>query len=139
MKSNKKMSTNIINIKSRRFVSYSDLHLFCQQLVITLADGNDLDMVVKADIPEDCDTLVIMTPNKDFDELTTNKITEYINRGGKILWLNTSYAIDVNFPNVNKILALYGIDPFEKGYIYEDDDDKIAYQYASCIVEDIEE
>lgn len=100
---------------------------------------HDLDMVVKADIPEDCDTLVIMTPNKDFDELTTNKITEYINRGGKILWLNTSYAIDVNFPNVNKILALYGIDPFEKGYIYEDDDDKIAYQYASCIVEDIEE
>ena len=100
---------------------------------------HDLDMVVKADIPEDCDTLVIMTPNKDFDELTTNKITEYVNRGGKILWLNTSYAIDVNFPNVNKILALYGIDPFEKGYIYEDEDDKIAYQYAICIVEDIEE
>ena len=32
---------NIINIKSRRFVSYSDLHLFCQQLVIKLADGNN--------------------------------------------------------------------------------------------------
>ena len=39
--------------------------------------------------------------------------------------------------NVNKILALYGINPFEVGYIYETDTDKMALGYASCIVENL--
>lgn len=70
-----------------------------------------LDILVKGSIPEDCDTLVITTPKKDFDELTTNEITKYINNGGKILWLNASYSEQKDLPNVNKILALYGINP----------------------------
>lgn len=96
-----------------------------------------LDMMVKGSIPEDCDTLVITTPNKDFDELTTNEIIKYINNGGKILWLNSSYSEAKNLPNVNKILALYGIKPFEVGYIYETDDERTALGYASCMVEDL--
>ena len=96
-----------------------------------------LDMMVKGSIPEDCDTLVITTPNKDFDELTTNEITKYINNGGKILWLNSSYSEAKDLPNVNKILALYGIKPFDVGYIYETDDDRTALGYASCMVEDL--
>lgn len=96
-----------------------------------------LDMMVKGSIPEDCDTLVITTPNKDFDELTTNEIVKYINNGGKILWLNSSYSEAKDLPNVNKILALYGIKPFEVGYIYETDDERTALGYASCMVEDL--
>ena len=96
-----------------------------------------LDILVKGSIPEDCDTLVITTPNKDFDELTTNEITKYINNGGKILWLNSSYSETKDLPNVNKILALYGINPFEVGYIYETDNSRTALGYASCIVEDL--
>ena len=96
-----------------------------------------LDMLVKGSIPDDCDTLVITTPNKDFDELTTNEITKYINNGGKILWLNSSYSETKDLPNVNKILALYGINPFEVGYIYETDNSRTALGYASCIVEDL--
>ena len=94
-------------------------------------------MMVKGSIPEDCDTLVITTPNKDFDELTTNEIIKYINNGGKILWLNSSYSEAKDLPNVNKILALYGIKPFEVGYIYETDDERTALGYASCMVEDL--
>ncbi len=57
-----------------------------------------LDILVKGSIPEDCDTLVITTPKKkDFDELTTNEITKYINNGGKILWLNASYSEQKRF------------------------------------------
>lgn len=96
-----------------------------------------LDMLVSGAIPDDCDTLVITTPTKDFDELTTNEITKYINNGGNILWLNASYSEVLDLPNVNKILALYGIDPFDAGYIYETDTDRMALGYASCVVEDL--
>ena len=94
-------------------------------------------MLVSGSIPEDCDLLVITTPSKDFDELTANKITEYINNGGKIMWLNSSYSSKIDLPNVNKILALYGINPFEVGYIYENDEKKTLLGYISCIAEDL--
>ncbi len=42
-----------------------------------------------------------------------------------------------DLPNVNKILALYGINPFEVGYVYETDNSRTALGYASCIVEDL--
>ncbi len=96
-----------------------------------------LNILVTGSIPDDCDTLVITTPNKDFDELTTNEIIDYINNGGNILWLNASYAEAVELTNVNKILALYGINPFDVGYVYETDTNKMALGYASCIVENL--
>ena len=43
-----------------------------------------LDILVTGSIPDDCDTLVITTPTKDFDELTTNEIIDYINNGGNL-------------------------------------------------------
>lgn len=96
-----------------------------------------LNMLTSGKIPEDCDTLVITTPTKDFDELTTEEITKYINKGGNILWLNSSYAEKIDLPNVNKILALYGINPFDVGYVYETDKERMALGYVSCIVEDL--
>lgn len=96
-----------------------------------------LNMLTAGKMPEDCDTLVITTPTRDFDELTTEEITKYINNGGNILWLNSSYAEKIDLPNVNKILALYGINPFDAGYIYETDNDRRALGYSSCIVEDL--
>ena len=98
---------------------------------------NTLNMLVSGSIPEDCDTLVITTPNKDFDELTTNEITKYINNGGNILWLNSSYSEKIDMPNVNKILALYGINPFEVGYVYETDSNKTALGYPMCMVQSL--
>lgn len=97
-----------------------------------------LNILTESKIPEDCNTLVIPTPSKDFDELTVNEITKYINNGGNILWLNASYSQSTDLKNVNKILALYGVDPFEIGYIYENDTSRKALGYASCILEDVD-
>lgn len=96
-----------------------------------------LDILVKQEIPSDCETLVITTPSKDFDDYTTSQIEKYINNGGNILWLNASYGKQVSLSNVNKILGLYGIDPFEVGYIYETDNNKIILGYSSCMLENI--
>lgn len=113
------------------------LKYFSQYLDDEVLEYKSLDILVTGQIPDDCDLLIITTPSKDFDEFTTNKITEYINNEGKILWLNSSYANAVNLTNVNKILSLYGINPFEVGYIYEVDSKRTALGYQSCIVEDL--
>lgn len=90
-------------------------------------------------IPEDCNTLVIPSPSKDFDELTSSEIINYINKGGNILWLNSSYAKKIDMPNVNKILALYSINPFDEGYVYETENSKTLLGYKSLISENLEE
>ena len=113
-------------------MSYLDSYLKDEVL-----EYETLDILVKGSVPEDCQTLVITTPSKDFDDLTTDEIIKYINNGGNILWLNSSYAKSVDLKNVNKILALYGVDPFEVGYIYETDIEKTILGYAGCMVESL--
>ncbi len=95
-----------------------------------------LNLLKTGKIPDDCDTLVITTPTKDFDDLTKTEIREYIKRGGNILWLNSAYGEKLELTNVNKILAEYGLNPFDVGYIYETDEDRVLLNLQSCIVED---
>lgn len=66
-----------------------------------------------------------MYTKKDFDEIAANAIIDYINSGRNILWLNSAVTSEQNFPNVNKILALYGVKPFEIGIIRETDSSKM--------------
>ena len=146
-----KITSSILNVTSDKidnvyfFSGYSDysleysggMYYLSSYLKDEVLNYQTLDILIKGAIPDDCDTLVITTPNKDFDELTTNEITKYINNGGKILWLNSNYAEAKDLPNVNKILALYGVNPFSAGYVYETDNSRTALGYASCIVEDL--
>ena len=146
-----KITSSILNVTSDKIANvyflsgYSDysleysggMYYLSSYLKDEVLNYQTLDILIKGAIPDDCDTLVITTPNKDFDELTTNEITKYINNGGKILWLNSNYAEVKDLPNVNKILALYGVNPFSAGYVYETDNSRTALGYASCIVEDL--
>ena len=146
-----KITSSILNVTSDKIANvyflsgYSDysleysggMYYLSSYLKDEVLNYQTLDILIKGAIPDDCDTLVITTPSKDFDELTTNEITKYINNGGKILWLNSNYAEAKDLPNVNKILALYGVNPFSAGYVYETDNSRTALGYASCIVEDL--
>ena len=98
--------------------------------------GN-LDILNTGKVPDDCDTLIICTPTKDFDDIATNAIIDYINSGRNILWLNAAEGSETNFSNVNKILALYGVNPFTPGYIYETDSSKMLAQTPYIIMPDI--
>lgn len=97
-----------------------------------------LNLLTTGNIPEDCDTLVITSPNKDFDDIAVNAITNYINNGGNILWFNTAVTVEQNLPNVNKILAMYGINPFKVGVINETDSSKMMSGAPSIIVPNVE-
>ena len=97
-----------------------------------------LDILSTGKVPDDCSTLVIASPEKDFDDVATNAITEYINKGGNILWLNAAIAKQLNLPNVNKILALYGVKPFEIGIIRETDSSKMVSNSPDLIMPEIQ-
>jgi len=97
-----------------------------------------LDILSKGKVPDDCDTLVITTPSKDFDDVATNSIIDYINSGRNILWLNAAVTEQVNMPNVNKILSLYGVKPFEVGIIRETDSSKMISGSADLIIPEIQ-
>lgn len=98
---------------------------------------NTVNIVTAGSVPEDCDALIITTPNADFDDITTNAIISYINNGGNILWFNELTTQKQDLPNVNKILAQYGVNSFEIGYINETDSAKRMSTAASIIVPDV--
>ena len=99
---------------------------------------NTLNVLSVGKIPDDCDTLVILTPSKDFDDIATNAILDYINLGKNILWLNAAQTRSMDLPNVNKILSLYGVNPFEIGIIRETDDGKMAMGSQDVIMPEVQ-
>lgn len=98
-------------------------------------DISDLDLL-QTDIPEDCDTLIIPNPTKDFSEVETNKILDYINKGGNLLWLGEATIEDVDMPNIRRILEEFGFS-FSKGIIIEEDPSKMILQSPELILTDI--
>ena len=102
--------------------SSSYMYLLAGQITNEVNDVNTLDLLL-SDMPETCDVLIIANPTKDFTDLETEKITNYINNGGKIIWMQDPYMLINNqdsseLNNVNKILSLYGIS-FSKGIVCE--------------------
>ncbi len=97
-----------------------------------------LDVLSVGKIPDDCDTLVITTPSKDFDDIATNAIVDYINSGKNILWLNSAMTTQKDMTNVNKILAMYAVNPFEVGIIRETDSSKMVTNSPDLIIPEIQ-
>ncbi len=110
-------------------MSYLNIYL---QNEITEVDT--LNILSEGSVPEDCDTLVINSPLKDFDDIAKTAIIDYIQKGGNILWLNAAMATSIDLPNVNEVLALYGVNPFEVGIIRETDSSKMVSGSPDLII-----
>ncbi len=95
-----------------------------------------LDLLVKNEVPQDADVLVIASPTKDFVDGEVEKITTYINKGGKILWLNDQDFSTQERPNIQKILDLYGV-KLDKGIVLEQDDSKMIAETPNFIIPNI--
>lgn len=123
---------------------YSEFSLNNNMYYLSMFLGNEinetdtLDILTTGKVPDDCDTLVITTPNKDFDDIATNAIIEYINSGRNILWLNSAVVTQTNMPNVNRVLEIYGVKPFEIGIIRETDSSKMVTDSPDLIIPEIE-
>ena len=116
----------------------SGMQYFNMYLENEVNEVKTLDILSEGKVPDDCNTLVIATPEKDFDDVATNAITDYINKGGNVLWLNAAVAQSKELTNVNKILALYGVKPFEVGIIRETDSSKMVSDSPDLIMPEIQ-
>lgn len=119
---------------------YSDFRLDYNMYYLSVYLQNEitevetLNILSTGNVPEDCDTLVITSPSKDFDDVAKTAIIDYINRGGNILWLNAAMATAIDLPNVNEVLALYGVQPFEVGIIRETDSSRMVSGSPDLII-----
>ena len=114
-----------------------NMNYLSMYLANEITEYKTLNILTTGNIPEDCDTLIITSPEKDFDDVATNSITNYINNGGNILWFNLAVTENKDFPNVNKILGMYGIKPFEVGVINETDNSKMMSGAQSIIIPNV--
>lgn len=101
-------------------------------------DVNTLDLLT-SDMPETCDVLVIANPTSDFTDLETEKIQNYINAGGKIVWMQDPYMFNAGwtesttYPNITKILSQFGIS-FSSGVVCEQGTDHMIAGTPDLIV-----
>ncbi len=114
-----------------------NMNYLSMYLANEVTEYKTLNILTTGSIPEDCDTLIITSPEKDFDDMAANAITEYINKGGNILWFNLAVTENKELPNVNKILSLYGIKPFEVGVINETDNSRMMSGAPSIIIPNV--
>ena len=124
---------------------YSDFSLYYNMSYLNVYLENEvtevetLNILSTGNVPEDCDTLVITSPTQDFSNEAKTAIIDYINRGGNILWLNAAMANSVDLPNVNEVLALYGVNPFEVGVIREVDSSRMVANSPDLILPSLTE
>lgn len=145
-----KLTSSILSVTSNEvpkvyFLSgYSEFTLTSNMNYLNMYLGNEVNEVATLDvlstgkIPDDCSTLVITTPNKDFDDVATKAITDYINSGRNILWLNAAVTKQIDMPNVNSVLAAYGLNPFETGIIRETDSSKMVTSSPDLIIPEVQ-
>lgn len=94
-----------------------------------------LDLLVTGKVPDDIDLLVISTPQKDLLDTELEMITNYINGGGKILWMNDP-TFGETLQNFEKLSGLFGA-KLEDGIILEQDTSKMALQSPNYIIPNI--
>lgn len=116
------------------------LYVLAQYITNEVNDVSTLDLIA-SDFPEVCDVLVIANPQKDFNDIETEKINTYIKDGGKIVWLQDPY-INIknynkdNFKNLNSVLDQFGIS-FSKGYVLEESADNMVSGLPDFIIPEL--
>ncbi|MCI8284455.1 MAG: hypothetical protein HFE90_04200 [Firmicutes bacterium] len=94
---------------------------------------SDLNLMTSGGIPEDCDSLLINAPSKDYTAEEAKIVIDYLNNGGSAMVL--SYYTENDMTNFESILNAYGIN-ISEGIVMESSSN--YYQYPMYIIPDIE-
>lgn len=86
-----------------------------------------LNLMTKGEIPENCDGLIIASPERDLTEKETELILTYLENGGKAFIVRD--YIETAQPNLDKVMATYGL-AAKPGVVLEGDPDHyMQYNY----------
>ena len=118
---------------------YNDnyFQLVKQNITAEANEVENLNILTKGSIPEDCNCLVITTLKEDITEIEKDELIAYSNRGGKILLLADSNVLGISTPNFDEILNLYGFN-ISSGILMEQDQDKMFYNLPEFIIAKVE-
>lgn len=75
----------------------------------------ELNLLMKNAVPDDCDLLIMDAPSKDLSEDEAKLLTDYLTSGGKLMCLLGETGLN-DLPNLSGILKSYGIEGVD-GYI----------------------
>ena len=114
----------------------TDLSIIKEHLKLENYELKQVDLQSE-NIPEECNTIIISTQNRDFLNTEIDKIKNYINNGGNILWLEDAIVDDKDLPNLNSILDIYGVEHEGKGVICEQNKNSMIMQNPYIILPNI--
>ena len=63
--------------------------------------------ILTEDIPDDCTILLVTQPSRDWTERTADMVREYLNNGGRALFIIDNFFVDT--PNLNSVLESFGV------------------------------
>lgn len=109
------------------------LYYFKQDLIDEANEVEDLDLLAKTKVPEDCSALVITTLKEDIKEVERDALIEYIHKGGKIILFSDANVDKTDMKNFQKVLDEYGV-AISEGIILEQDTNKMLSGSPSAIV-----
>lgn len=95
-----------------------------------------LNLLVTGQVPDDTSLLIITSPQKDLLDTELEMIINYINNGGKILWMNDPTFKGEILSNFEKLSGLFGA-KFDDGIILEQDSGKMALQSPNYIIPNV--
>lgn len=127
---------NIYFLEGHNYYSEEYFELVRNDITAEANNVLDLNILTAGSVPEDCDCLVITTLKEDITEMERDKITEYINKGGKILLLADANILGIETPNFNQILDLYGFS-ISKGILLEQDQNQMIYGSPEFIISEV--
>lgn len=77
-----------------------------------------LNLITAGSVPEDCDVLAIIKPQKDFTEDEVDALEDYVAHGGNCIIINYADK-QAGMPNYCNFLAYYGVEIPSGGCIFE--------------------
>lgn len=99
---------------------------------------SDLDLLIEAKVPEDCDVLVLTTLDEDFSEYERDIILSYINNGGNMMILANPNTTGISLSNFQTILDVYGAS-ISNGIIFEQKIGRMINGYTNIIIPEVSE
>lgn len=109
------------------------MQMFATYLENEVNTVKTIDIMSNGAVPEDCSVLIIASPTKDIAENEASILTDYINKGGKILWFSDPILTGTEFPNLQKVLDLFGI-TLSNGIVAETDASKMFMSSPNLII-----
>lgn len=109
------------------------MYSFKQNLQNGANEVEDLDLLIKGKVPEDCNVLLITTLDEDIKEIERDAILDYIKKGGKIMLFADANVTKIGMPNFQKVLDEYGIS-ISEGILLEQDTNKMLSGSPSAII-----